>query len=76
MINLIGILLLIIFEAISIMSIIMYMRYKLDLKDNEIAERDKTLSDKTDIIKGKNLKIKELKNEINEIKTRNRKRVR
>lgn len=70
MINLIGILVFI--NIILVIFFIRFFKYKLDIKDNEIMERDKLLSERTMIIKNKNLKIKELENEI---KRKNNKRL-
>ena len=75
MINLIGILSLIVIEAILFMSVIVYFKNKINSIDEEILSRDKTLGEKTEEIKQKNLiidqknaEIEELKNEIKEIR--------
>lgn len=50
-------------QAAIIIGIIKYFNYKLNTKDNEIAERDKLLGEKTLELRKKNLKIKEMQNE-------------
>ena len=76
MINLIGILILLTIEAVIIVMFKRKYDHKLNNKDNEIAERDKTNNDIIQEIKKKNLEIKELKNEIVEITKKHNKRLR
>ncbi len=83
MINLIGILILIIIEAILFSSVVLFFNHKLDLKDNEISERDALLGERTQTIKEKNIlldlkqkQIKELEDEIRRLKRENNKRLR
>ena len=73
MINLIGIIIIIIVEAVLIASFVAYINNKIEIKDNEITERDHLLAEKTLIIKAKNQRIKELEYEI---EARNNKRLR
>ena len=82
MINLIGILILIIIEAIIIMSCVSYCRHIIDIKEKEIIERDKLLADRMEMIRKRNiiirektLKIEELENEIKQLKRENNKRL-
>lgn len=69
MIKIVLILLIVIFHIAIILGIISYVKYKLDSKDNEIMARDKVFNDYIKILKNKNLKIKELENDIKSIKT-------
>lgn len=72
MINLIGIFILIVIEAISIMSLISYFSNKLNDKDEEITERDKILRERTQLIREKNIIIKEQNVLIEDLKNENR----
>ena len=64
MINFIGILILLFIEATLIMSAIAYYQHKLNIKDEELLARDKLLGEFNEIIKNKNLQIKELQDEL------------
>lgn len=72
MINLIGILILVVIEAILIMALISYFSNKLNNKDEEIAERDKVLGERTQLIREKNMIIKEQNALIEDLKNENR----
>lgn len=75
MINLIGILSLIILEAIFVASVVVYFMNKANLSDEEVLSRDVENGKKTQVIREKNLtinklvkRVEELEDEIRELK--------
>ena len=72
MINLIGILVLLIIEAILVAGIVVYFIYKANISDNEVAERDKELGQRTQDKRQKNLIINKLVKRIEELEYENK----
>lgn len=73
MINLIGILILIILEALLVAGIVVYFMNKANTSDNEIAERDIELGKITEAKRQKNFMIRKLCQRIEELENENKK---
>ena len=72
MINLIGILSLIILEAILVASVVVYFMNKANLSDEEVLSRDVENGKKTQRIRDKNVMIYKLVKKVEELEDENR----
>lgn len=73
MINFIGIVVLLLIVAVMFHSTVAYYKHKLNISDNEIAERDRELGKRTSIIKEKNITIRLQETMIMELENENKK---
>lgn len=72
MINLLGILSLIIIEALLVASVVVFFMHKINISDEEILGRDRELGKRMEVIKEKNKIIKEQEKLIEELKNENK----